>query len=91
MLHSESMAKPEPNNGVRIGSREIYDAVIATQTQVSSLTGEIGGIRQQIREIIAPGMKELKDRTRSLELRWYGIAAGLIGGLVYIITYVLGK
>lgn len=63
---------PEEPNGssVRITNREIYDALQALKTDVADVKREMVSL--------IDANKSLNARVRSLELRFYGILAGLI-------------
>lgn len=68
----------EPNGGaVRITNREIYDAVEALKADVSELAHKF--------DTALRDLDELRDRTRSLELKFYGILAALVGSVVVIL------
>ena len=58
---------------VRVTNREIYDAV-------QELLADVAAVK---REIIQLGLdsRELTKRVRALELRFYGILAGLLGAI----------
>jgi hypothetical protein len=80
-----------PMNGVRITNREIYDLLVRVDTRA-------GRVEQTIKQVIEPTLTKhemalqakadraeldrVLTRTEKLELRMYGILAGLITGLI---------
>jgi hypothetical protein len=65
------------NGSVRITARDIYDAV-------QELREEMIAVRAQLKTAA-----DHEDRLRRLELKWYGIMAGLIAGLGMILYQVV--
>jgi hypothetical protein len=68
---------------IRITNREVYDAVMQLRDRVAS-------IERRLDAVLADNI-ELHKRTRSLELKFYGILAGLVGAVtVFIVGVVRG-
>jgi hypothetical protein len=63
----------EEHSFVRITNREIYDGLRDLNRSVSQLENRVDSV---LRENV-----ELNKRVRALELRFYGILAGLIGAV----------
>jgi hypothetical protein len=63
---------PDENSGyIRISNREIYDALVQVRDRV-------GALENRVDHVLGENV-ELRKRVRGLELRFYGILAGLIG------------
>lgn len=63
----------------RITNREVYDAVV-------QLRDRVGALEHRIDDVLGENV-ELRKRTRGLELKFYGILAGLVGAVA---TFVAG-
>lgn len=72
----------EEDNGrgglVRISATDIYNAVQALRDEVRKLP------QQQAYD-------DHEKRIRSLELKWYGIMAGILGGVIAYVAQVVHK
>jgi hypothetical protein len=67
-----------PNgNGIRVSTRELYDAIRSLENKVADAMRMQD---QMLREIA-----DHSKRLRSLELRFYGILAGLVGAVAVIV------
>lgn len=75
------MAPPVSDSGdgsfIRITNREIYDAMRELQNAVRSMENRVDVVLRENTEL----KKEYGSRIRSLELRFYGVLAGLIAAL----------
>ena len=69
---------------VRIGNREIYDILVQVRDRVSKLEDRVDNVLSE--------NVDLRKRVRGLELRFYGIAAGLLSAIVVLlrIHWVVG-
>ena len=65
-------------HGVHISNREVYDLLIVVRDEVRSNSAFIEGI---IEENI-----DIKKRTRALELKFYGVLAGLVGAVTVMLA-----
>jgi len=72
----------EPN-GVRITNREVYDVVIQLRDRVASLENRLDNVLSE--------NVETRKRTRGLELKFYGILAGLVGAVVVVLAGLADK
>lgn len=73
----------DPNEGVTITFREVYDEIVGMRGDVRSLTET----RENTRDIL----EDHESRMRALE-RWkYGIPVATLTGVVGIVAAVLGK
>jgi hypothetical protein len=69
---------------IRITNREVYDAVVQLRDRVASL-------ERRVDSVLGENV-ELRKRTRSLELKFYGILAGLLGAVtVFMASVVSGS
>jgi hypothetical protein len=78
--------RDEPTNGhggVRIGNRELYDAIQRLEHQVIRMEGRID-------KVLGENV-DLGKRVRSMELKMYGILAGLVGTLGYVVLSLGSK
>ena len=66
------MSEQEPTFA-RITNREVYDVVV-------QLRDRMGNVEQTIGNVLGENV-ELRKRVRGLELRFYGILAGLLGAV----------
>lgn len=62
---------------IRIGNREIYDALRRLEGTVASLDSRINTVLNE--------NAQLGKRVRGLELRFYGVLAGLIAALAVLL------
>lgn len=69
--------------GVRITQREVYDAVQAIGREVAAL-------RLEVQAEVASN-RDLTKRVRSLELKFYGVLAGLIGAVGALVAGVVRR
>jgi hypothetical protein len=70
---------PDENSGyIRISNREIYDAVVALDKRLANLENIVGNVLNE--------NSDLRKRTRGLELRFYGILAGLLGAITVLLA-----
>ena len=68
----------EPGSSfVRITNREIYDGLTGVQAEIKDLKLQMMIVMKENVDI----KKEYGNRIRSLELRFYGVLAGLIAAL----------
>ena len=61
------------NGGIRISNREIYDALMTVKDDVRDLKNDV------------KELNDLRNRIRSLEIKFYGVLAGLIAALGLIL------
>jgi hypothetical protein len=76
---------PEPSNGnntIRITNRELYDTI-----QV--LSNDVRDIKSGM-ETYKTDNRDLRTRVRALELRFYGILAGLVGAIIILLRVSTG-
>lgn len=57
----------------RVTNREVYDAVMQLRDRVASLENRVDSVLSE--------NVDLRKRTRGLELKFYGILAGLVGAV----------
>lgn len=78
------MSAPHDNEQTfaRITNREIYDAVVQLRADVSSLENRVDNVLGE--------NVELRKRTRGLELKFYGILAGLVGAVSVLLAGLAG-
>lgn len=62
----------------RITNREVYDAVVRLERTVASLENRVDNVLGE--------NVDLRKRTRGLELKFYGILAGLLGSVAAYLT-----
>lgn len=62
---------------IRITNREIYDGLVDVKQHVAALENRVDVVLRENVEI----KKEYGKRIRSLELRFYGVLAGLVAAL----------
>jgi len=74
----------EHTNGghIRITNREVYDAVLDVKGRVQSLENRVDNVLGE--------NVELRKRVRGLELRFYGVLAGLIGAFAVLLGGPVG-
>lgn len=75
------MAESNDNSGasfVKITNREIYDGLTGVQRGLEEVKVQMAIIMKENVDI----RKEYGNRIRSLELRFYGVLAGLIAALI---------
>lgn len=66
---------------IRISNREVYDAVM-------QLRDRVAGLERRVDHVLGENV-ELRKRTRGLELKFYGILAGLIAAVGVFLAQVL--
>ena len=72
------MSDQEPTFA-RITNREVYDAVVQLRDRVAALENRVDSVLSE--------NVDLRKRTRGLELKFYGILAGLVGAMgVFLAT-----
>lgn len=72
---------------VRITNRQIYDALTRQENELAKLTNRVDnafGENGVMAKILAENI-DLRKRVRGLELRFYGIAAGLMAAIVVLL------
>ncbi len=62
---------------VRIGNRELYDMMVQVRDRVGQLENRVDNVLGE--------NVDLRKRVRSLELKSYGIMAGLLGALLVLL------
>jgi hypothetical protein len=73
----QERAQKEGEGYVRIGNREIYDMLVQVRDRVGKLEDRVDSV---LKENVTLG-----KRVRGLELRFYGVVAGLVGALVILL------
>lgn len=73
------MSVDEPNNGggIRISNRELYDMLVQVRDRVASLENRV--------DMVLSDNFKLGKRVRSLELRFYGVLAGLVTAIIVLL------
>lgn len=73
------MSVPEDSNGgsIRISNRELYDMMLQVRERVQALENRVDNV---LGENVS-----LNKRVRGLELRFYGIGAGLVAAIVVLL------
>lgn len=72
------MTDPDATNGgIRISNRELYDMLVQLRDRVGSLENRVDAVLGE--------NVDLRKRVRGLELRFYGILAGLVGAIVVLL------
>jgi tetrahydromethanopterin S-methyltransferase subunit G len=66
----------------RITNREVYDAVMQLRDRVAALENRVDNVLGE--------NVDLRKRTRGLELKFYGILAGLIGAVAVTLASMGG-
>jgi hypothetical protein len=66
---------------IRITNREVYDGLLKVEKSVDHLV-------QRVDYVLGENV-DLRKRVRGLELRFYGILAGLIGALTILFSGVI--
>ena len=79
----------EPTNGgVRITNREIYDMVVDLKDELRASKSELKADIKELKTEVHnedEDVTELQSRVRSLELKFYGILAGLVGAVAILL------
>lgn len=63
----------EPGNGIRITNREVYDGLLQVRDR-------LGSLEHRVDHVLGENVV-LNKRIRALELRFYGVLAGLIASV----------
>lgn len=63
-------------NGIRVSTRELYDLAL-------NIKDEVAELRRAVDSALTTNA-DLARRVRALELRFYGILAGLVGAVVVL-------
>ena len=71
------MMGDEPGNGIRISNKELY-------AMLTDVRDRVLGLENRVDKVLGENV-ELRKRVRSLELRFYGIAAGLVAAIVVLL------
>lgn len=66
----KNQPNPRPMAGIRITNREIYDATIDIKDRVGKLENRLNTALNQ--------QEQMQEDVRRLELRFYGLLAGII-------------
>lgn len=66
-------------NGIRITNREIYDMLVKVQEKMNELSNQ--------KETVTI----LSERVRALELRWYGVLAGILAAIGTILYETVAR
>lgn len=75
-------ASPDNGSFVRISNREIYDGLLQVRDRLAAL-------ERRVDSVLGENV-ELGKRVRRLELRFYGILAGLVSAVILLLSN-LGK
>jgi hypothetical protein len=76
------MVGEHSNEGIRISNRELYDGLMLVRD-------ELRDTKHQLTSILGENV-ELRKRVRGLELRFYGVLAGLIGAFAVLLGGPIG-
>ncbi len=68
----------EDNGGIRITNRELYDGYLGVKETVSQLVNRVD-------DVLGENV-ELRKRVRGLELKFYGVLAGLLGAITVLLA-----
>lgn len=72
------MSETDPSNGgIRISNRELYDMATQVRDRVASLENRVDNVLGE--------NVDLRKRVRGLELRFYGIGAGLVAAIIVLL------
>jgi hypothetical protein len=75
------MATENDNNGgagfIRVSNREIYDGLMEVKTEVRDM-------RILVQNVLGENT-DLRKRVKSLEIKFYGVLAGLLGALIVLL------
>lgn len=82
MLALANGASPDNGSFVRISNREIYDGLLQVRDRLAAL-------ERRVDSVLGENV-ELGKRVRRLELRFYGILAGLVSAVILLLSN-LGK
>ena len=65
-----------PSNGFRITNRELYDVLLQVRDRVARLESLVDNVLSE--------NVDLRKRVRGLELKFYGILAGLVAATIVL-------
>jgi hypothetical protein len=76
------MAEDTNGGGIRITNREVYDSLLKLEKTTDHLVSRV--------DYVLGENVELRKRVRGLELKFYGILAGLVGAVAVLLTGSIG-
>lgn len=71
---------PDDNGGsgfIRVSNREIYDGLMEVKAEVRDM-------RVLVQNVLSEN-SDLRKRTKALEVKFYGVLAGLLGAVVVLL------
>lgn len=71
------MPNGDHDASIRITNREVYDALLQVRDRVH-------GLENRVDNVLGENV-ELRKRVRGLELRFYGVLAGLVGAITVLL------
>lgn len=73
---NQERANQAGEGGIRISNRELYDMMVQVRDRTAALENRLDNVLGE--------NVDLRKRVRGLELRFYGIAAGLLAALLIL-------